>query len=125
MAPELLYKSIGGISSKSDVYSFGMVLMEMAGRRKNLNPFVENLSQIYFPSWIYDQLEQKGEVEIKDATAEEKDIGKRMIIIALWCIQLKPADRPSMTKVVEMLEDTSEPLQMPPKPALAPERKRS
>ncbi|XP_007052344.2 PREDICTED: rust resistance kinase Lr10 [Theobroma cacao] len=125
MAPELLYKSIGGISSKSDVYSFGMVLMEMAGRRKNLNPFVENLSQIYFPSWIYDQLEQKGEVEIKDATAEEKDIGKRMIIIALWCIQLKPADRPSMTKGVEMLEDTSEPLQMPPKPALAPERKRS
>ncbi|EOX96499.1 Receptor serine/threonine kinase [Theobroma cacao] len=125
MAPELLYKNIGGISSKSDVYSFGMLLMEMAGRRKNLNPFVKNLSQIYFPSWIHDQLEQKGEVEIKDATAEEKDIGKRMIMIALWCIQLKPADRPSMTKVVEMLEDTSEPLQMPPKPALTPERKRS
>ncbi|EOX96455.1 Receptor serine/threonine kinase [Theobroma cacao] len=125
MAPELLYKNIGGISTKSDVYSFGMLLMEMAGRRKNLDPFVENLSQIYFPSWIYDQLEQKGEVEIKDATAEGKDIGNRMIIIALWCIQLKPADRPSMTKVVEMLEDTSEPLQLPPKPALAPDRKRS
>ncbi|WRX09566.1 Serine-threonine/tyrosine-protein kinase [Theobroma cacao] len=113
------------ISSKSDVYSFGMELMEMAGRRKNLNPFAENLSQIYFPSWIYDQLEQKGEVEIKDATAEEKDVGNRMIIIALWCIQLKLADRPSMTNVVGMLEDTSEPLQMPPKPALAPERTRS
>ncbi|EOX96503.1 Receptor serine/threonine kinase, putative [Theobroma cacao] len=125
MAPELLYKNIGGISSKSDVYSFGMELMEMAGRRKNLNPFAENLSQIYFPSWIYDQLEQKGEVEIKDATAEEKDVGNRMIIIALWCIQLKLADRPSMTNVVGMLEDTSEPLQMPPKPALAPERTRS
>ncbi|WRX09563.1 Protein kinase domain - like 10 [Theobroma cacao] len=125
MAPELLYKNIGGISSKSDVYSFGMLLMEMAGRRKNLNPFVKNLSQIYFPSWIHGQLEQKGEVEIKDATAEEKDVGKRIIMIALWCIQLKPADRPSMTKVVEMLEDTSEPLQMPPKPALTPERKRS
>ncbi|XVF33639.1 hypothetical protein REPUB_Repub17cG0185200 [Reevesia pubescens] len=125
MAPELLYKNIGGISYKSDVYSFGMLLMEMAGRRKNLNPFVENLSQIYFPTWIYDQLEQKGEVEIKDVTSEEKDIGKRMIMIALWCIQLKPTDRPSMTKVVEMLEDTSEPLPMPPKPVLAPDRKRS
>ncbi|MED6155151.1 Rust resistance kinase Lr10 [Stylosanthes scabra] len=37
MAPELFYKNIGGISYKADVYSFGMLLMEMAGRRKNLN----------------------------------------------------------------------------------------
>ena len=37
MAPELIYKNIGGISHKADVYSFGMLLMEMAGRRKNLN----------------------------------------------------------------------------------------
>ena len=29
---------------------------------------------------------------------------KKMIIVALWCIQLKPNDRPSMNKVVEMLE---------------------
>uniref|UniRef100_A0A6N2MN21 Protein kinase domain-containing protein n=1 Tax=Salix viminalis TaxID=40686 RepID=A0A6N2MN21_SALVM len=37
MAPELFYKSIGGVSYKADVYSFGMLLMEMVGRRKNLN----------------------------------------------------------------------------------------
>ncbi|KAL2556213.1 receptor serine/threonine kinase [Forsythia ovata] len=53
MAPELFYKNIGRVSHKADIYSFGTLLMEMAGRRKTLNPFADSLSQIYFPSWIY------------------------------------------------------------------------
>ncbi|XWS10354.1 hypothetical protein CRYUN_Cryun39dG0070000 [Craigia yunnanensis] len=57
IAPELVYKNIGGISNKDDVYSFGMLLMEMIGKRKNLNAFVDHTSQIYFPSWIYDRLD--------------------------------------------------------------------
>ncbi|XP_039160651.1 rust resistance kinase Lr10-like [Eucalyptus grandis] len=35
MAPELVYKNLGGVSYKVDVYSFGKLLMEMAARRKN------------------------------------------------------------------------------------------
>lgn len=120
MAPELFYRSVGSVSYKSDVYSFGMLLMEMAGRRKNLNVHVERLSRIYFPTWIYDHLEQNGDVEIEDVTVEEREIAKKMIMVALWCIQLKPTDRPSMNKVVEMLEGNSE-LQMPPKPLLMPD----
>ncbi|WRX28148.1 Protein kinase domain - like 10 [Theobroma cacao] len=58
IAPELVYKNIGAISYKADVYSFGMLLMEMVGRRKNLNAFAEHLSQIYFPSWIYGRFHQ-------------------------------------------------------------------
>ncbi|GLT63260.1 hypothetical protein SLA2020_358370 [Shorea laevis] len=50
MAPELFYKNIGSFSYKADVYSYGMLLMEMASRRKNVNPFAEHSSQIYFPS---------------------------------------------------------------------------
>ncbi|XVE53057.1 hypothetical protein DITRI_Ditri02bG0173900 [Diplodiscus trichospermus] len=57
MAPELFYKNIGDISHKADVYSFGMMLMEIVGRRKNLNAFAEHSSQIYFPSWIYNQFD--------------------------------------------------------------------
>ncbi|KAJ7965365.1 putative Kinase [Quillaja saponaria] len=120
MAPELFYKNIGGVSYKADVYSFGMLLLEMAGRRKNLNPFVENLSQIYFPSWVYDQLIDGKDIEIGDATEEERKLVKKMIVVALWCIQMKPSDRPSMNKVVEMLEEVECP-EMPPKPFLSPE----
>ncbi|KAI9071806.1 hypothetical protein K1719_046225 [Acacia pycnantha] len=44
-----------------------------------------------------------------------------MFMVALWCIQLKPADRPSMGKVIEMLEtDDVESLEIPPKPSLYP-----
>ncbi|MCL7039461.1 hypothetical protein MKW94_018695 [Papaver nudicaule] len=116
MAPEMFYRNIGGVSYKSDVYSFGMLLMEMAGRRKNLNPLADNASQIYFPSWIYRQLNQGNDIAMEDATQEENEIAKKIIIVALWCIQLKPVDRPSMTKVVEMLEGDLGLLQIPDKP---------
>ncbi|XP_027348328.1 rust resistance kinase Lr10-like [Abrus precatorius] len=101
MAPELLYKNIGGISYKADVYSFGMLLMEMAGRRKNLNA-MEYSWQTYFAKWVYDQFDET--IDLSNATDEEKVIAKKMILIALRCIQMKPNDRPSMNEVIEMLE---------------------
>ncbi|KAK9939139.1 hypothetical protein M0R45_015846 [Rubus argutus] len=127
IAPELFYKNIGGVSYKADVYSFGMLMLEMAGRRKNLNAAIglehsSQFSQIYFPTWVSDQLNQGKEIEIGDATEEEKKIIKKMIIVALWCIQMKPIERPSMSKVVEMLEGEIESLQIPPKPFLYPQQ---
>jgi len=121
MAPELFYKNIGGVSYKADVYSFGMLLMEMASKRKNLNTKAEHSSQLYFPLWIYDQLGKEGDVEIENVTEEDMKIVKKMIMVALWCIQLKPNDRPSMSKVVEMLEGDIESLEMPPEPTMYPD----
>ncbi|XP_022717423.1 rust resistance kinase Lr10-like [Durio zibethinus] len=116
IAPELVYKNIGGISYRADVYSFGMLLMEIVGRRKNLNAFAEQSSQIYFPSWIYDRFEQGEEIELGDVTDSEKMILRKMLVVAFWCIQMKPANRPSMSKVLEMLETDTELLEMPPRP---------
>ncbi|XP_039155617.1 rust resistance kinase Lr10 [Eucalyptus grandis] len=114
MALELFYKDIGGISYKADVYSFGMMLMEMAGRRRNINACAEHSSQIYFPLWIYNQLSKEKEVERVEVIEEERET-RKMIIVALWCIQLSPNDRPSMRKVLNMLEGDIDKLQLPPK----------
>ncbi|KAE8706162.1 PR5-like receptor kinase [Hibiscus syriacus] len=116
IAPELVYKNLGGISYKADVYSFGMLLMEMVGKRKNVNAFADHTSQIYFPSWIYDRLDQGEDMELGDASDDEKVMVRKMLITAFWCIQLHPADRPSMSKVLRMLENEDELLEMPPKP---------
>ncbi|GMI79380.1 hypothetical protein like AT5G38260 [Hibiscus trionum] len=115
IAPELFYKNIGGISYKADVYSFGMLLMEMVGRRKNLNASVEHSSQIYFPTWIYDQFDQGESTGLGDITEDDEQIARKMIVVAFWCIQMKPANRPSMSKVLEMLENEVEHLELPPK----------
>ncbi|KAL3715098.1 hypothetical protein ACJRO7_006918 [Eucalyptus globulus] len=110
MAPELFYKDI----------VFGMMLMEMAGRRRNVNANAENSSQIYFPLWVYDQLNKEEELQMVDATEKEREATRKMIIVALWCIQLNPNDRPSMSRVVNMLEGEINELQVPPKPLLYP-----
>ncbi|CAL5206533.1 unnamed protein product [Lathyrus oleraceus] len=121
MAPELFYKNIGGVSYKADVYSFGMLLMEMAGKRKNSNPNAERSSQHYFPFWIYDQFKQEKDIDIMENVSEEGvTVAKKMFMVALWCIQLKPSERPSMNKVVEMLEGKTESLELPPRPSFYP-----
>ncbi|QHN93735.1 putative receptor-like protein kinase [Arachis hypogaea] len=83
--------------------------------RRNLNALTENSSQIYFPFWVYDQLQDGREITIENDTDEEMKLAKKMMIVALWCIQTKPNDRPSMKKVVEMLEQDEELLEIPPK----------
>ncbi|XP_047325043.1 rust resistance kinase Lr10-like [Impatiens glandulifera] len=118
IAPELFYRNIGGISYKSDVYSFGMMLMEMASNRKNWSSSVSHSSQIYYPSWIYKQLSDGTDVELGNMTNEEAKIVRKMMLVALWCIQMKPSDRPPMHRVVEMLEGDIELIEIPPKPFL-------
>ncbi|XP_042974608.1 rust resistance kinase Lr10-like [Carya illinoinensis] len=118
MAPELCYKNIGSISYKVDVYSFGMLLMDMMGKRKNFNAIADQSSK-YFPTCVYEEVQDENGIRIENATEEEKKIAKQIIVVALWCIQMKPSDRPSMNKVVEMLEGGIESLQIPPKPFLS------
>ncbi|WRX28915.1 hypothetical protein QQP08_021402 [Theobroma cacao] len=96
-----------------------MMLMEIVGRRKNLNASAEYSSQIYFPSWIYDRFEEGDIIELGDVTENENKIMRKMVIVAFWCTQMRPTDRPSMSKALEMLESEVELLEMPPKPSFS------
>ncbi|KAL5544808.1 hypothetical protein UlMin_008592 [Ulmus minor] len=120
IAPEVCNRNFGGVSSKSDVYSYGMMILEMVGGRKNVNVGVSHTSEIYFPDYIYKQLELNGaNLQLQGTmTNEENEIARTMLLVGLWCIQTKPSDRPSTSKVIEMLEGNLEDLQIPPKPYL-------
>ncbi|KAL1192389.1 LEAF RUST 10 DISEASE-RESISTANCE LOCUS RECEPTOR-LIKE PROTEIN KINASE-like 2.1 [Cardamine amara subsp. amara] len=53
-----------------------------------------------------------------ELSREEEEITKKMILVALWCIQSCPSNRPSMNRVVEMMEGSLDALEVPPKPVL-------
>ncbi|KAL8550887.1 hypothetical protein ACS0TY_000097 [Phlomoides rotata] len=124
VAPELINRGFGEVSYKADVYSYGMLLMEMVGLNKDLKRNNQVSSQ-YFPCWIYDCFEQGHDIEygITDENNDDNNMGdtnnsiaKKMVIVALWCIHTSPGDRPSMNKVVEMLEAPVERLRVPHRP---------
>ncbi|XP_025697248.1 uncharacterized protein [Arachis hypogaea] len=124
IAPEIFSRAYGRISDKSDVYSYGMLILEMFGKRNNFNNKESHRSEMYFPDWIYEDLDQ-GNIfgRHSDISDEDNDMIKKIILVSLWCIQPNPSHRPSMNKVVEMLHGELESVPFPPKPVMySPER---
>ncbi|PRQ56234.1 putative glycerophosphodiester phosphodiesterase, protein kinase RLK-Pelle-LRK10L-2 family [Rosa chinensis] len=115
IAPELFSRNFGNVSYKSDVYSYGMVLLEIVGGTKNIGSTTENTNEVYCPEWIYNLLEEKDDLPINVWEEGDTKIAKRLAIVGLWCIQWHPADRPSMQRVVQMLEEGGN-LTMPQNP---------
>ncbi|EXC36756.1 putative receptor-like protein kinase [Morus notabilis] len=115
IAPEVFSRNFGNVSYKSDVYSFGMLLLEMVGGRKITNVTEDNTSQVYYPEWIYNLLEDGEDLRIRIEEEGDSTIAKKLAIVGVWCIQWHPVDRPSMKVVVQMLQG-GETLSMPPNP---------
>ncbi|TVT99368.1 hypothetical protein EJB05_55256, partial [Eragrostis curvula] len=115
IAPEVYSKQFGTVSSKSDVYSYGMMVLEMVGARdkKTANASSESSSQ-YFPQWIYDHLDDYC-ISASEINGKTTELVRKMIVVGLWCIQINPTLRPTMTRVVEMLEGSTSTLEPPPK----------
>ncbi|KAJ4770369.1 Protein kinase family protein [Rhynchospora pubera] len=117
MAPEVYSKNFGNVSYKSDVYSFGMLILKMVIGEKNLIPDLECNSEVYYPEVIYEKLVNGEDLEsVMEVEPTEADIKKKLIIVAFWCIQWNPAERPHMGKVVQMLGSDLQTLEIPPKP---------
>ncbi|EYU34433.1 hypothetical protein MIMGU_mgv1a026989mg, partial [Erythranthe guttata] len=119
IAPEIFSRNFGGVSHKSDVYSYGMMVLEMAGARKFVGNEAIQSSENYFPDEIYehvvDATEKANDLIVID---DDEETTRKMFLVGFWCIQTTPSDRPSMSKVVEMLEGSIESIQVPPKPVL-------
>ncbi|KAF3957249.1 hypothetical protein CMV_017720 [Castanea mollissima] len=110
---------INEIASISRTSHVNVVALLVAGR-KNIDADVSHTSEIYFPHYIYEHLEGGKDLRLDGITSEEEEeIARKMILVSLWCIQTIPSNRPSMTKVVEMLEGSLQSLPMPPNPSLS------
>jgi interleukin-1 receptor-associated kinase 1 len=119
IAPEVCNRQFGGVSQKSDVYSYGMMVLEMTGVRKKIDN-QDNQTSEYFPDWIYNKLEMDNDLRIDGVMATKDDeIARGMTIVGLWCIQTFPNNRPTISRVIEMLEGNIKSLEIPPKPMLS------
>ncbi|XP_078149950.1 rust resistance kinase Lr10-like isoform X2 [Carex rostrata] len=122
LAPEMYSRNFGAVSYKSDVYSFGMLILEMISGRKNIDPLREGSirsEDVYFPEWIYEQVAQEKDLFLVLDVGDNEEIAKKLAIVALWCIQWTPEDRPSMTRIVQILGENLQNLQLPPKPVMS------
>uniref|UniRef100_A0A0D3GCP3 Protein kinase domain-containing protein n=1 Tax=Oryza barthii TaxID=65489 RepID=A0A0D3GCP3_9ORYZ len=114
LAPEWLLGV--GITEKSDVYSYGLVLLEMVGGRRNLMQTEDGDDGSSTPRWTYfpkiagDMAREGRVMEVLDrrvvesGEAVEEAAVRRLVHVALWCAQEKAGARPTMARVVEMLE---------------------
>ncbi|GAB4856093.1 hypothetical protein Ancab_024733 [Ancistrocladus abbreviatus] len=107
------------ITVKVDVYSYGILLLELVCCRKCLELEAEEENQMILADWAYDCYKE-GAVDIllgndDDAQDDIKRV-KKFLMIAIWCIQEDPSLRPSMKKVIQMLEGAIE-VSVPPDPS--------
>lgn len=115
LAPEWLANL--PINSKSDVYSYGMVLLEIVSGRRNFEVSNET-SRKKFSVWAYEEFEKGNVKAIVDKRLVDQELNMeqalRAVQVSFWCMQELPSQRPTMGKVVQMLEGVMEITRPPP-----------
>ncbi|XP_009350265.1 G-type lectin S-receptor-like serine/threonine-protein kinase B120 [Pyrus x bretschneideri] len=113
MSPE--YALYGHFSEKLDVFSFGVLLLEIVSGKRNsaCHRFEDPLT---LAGWAW-KLWKKGRgIEVIDESLREMcqlDEALRCIHVGFLCVQEAPADRPSMSSVIRMLQ-SNEATSLPP-----------
>ncbi|KAI3701016.1 hypothetical protein L2E82_45658 [Cichorium intybus] len=102
------------VTVKVDVYSFGVVLFEILCCRRKLDNSLPS-NEIILEDWVYECYETDQLLKLVDDEDVDRRTLDRMIKIGFWCIQEEPSLRPSMKKVVLMLEGTVN-IPVPPNP---------
>ncbi|KAG0557801.1 hypothetical protein KC19_11G158300 [Ceratodon purpureus] len=105
LAPE--YASLGQLSEKVDVFSFGVLCLEVLSGRRNIDETVP-LDEIYLSQRAWKLHGESKLMDLVDPTLilrdDEKAEVQRLINIALLCSQDVADQRPTMAKVVAMLQ---------------------
>ncbi|WOH13112.1 hypothetical protein DCAR_0832621 [Daucus carota subsp. sativus] len=110
VAPE--YANSGLLNEKSDVYSFGVVLLEAITGRDPVD-HGRPADEVNMVDWLKSMVANRRSEEVADPTMETKPPRtalKRALLVALRCVDPDSETRPSMSKVVRMLESDEYPL---------------
>ncbi|OIV93241.1 hypothetical protein TanjilG_27420 [Lupinus angustifolius] len=104
IAPEYAYTL--RVNEKSDIYSFGVVILELVTGRRPVDP---EFGEKDLVKWVCTTLDQKGLDHLLDSRLDlcfKEEICK-VFNIGLMCTSPLPINRPSMRRVVKMLQEVS------------------
>ncbi|XP_068338113.1 G-type lectin S-receptor-like serine/threonine-protein kinase LECRK4 [Pyrus communis] len=107
------------ITTKVDVYSFGVVLLEIICCRRSVDMEGNCEERAILTYWVYDCYVEGGLDAVVDCEVEalgDRTTLEKFVMVAIWCIQEDPSLRPTMKKVVQMLEGVVE-VPVPPSPS--------
>ena len=99
------------VTIKEDVYSFDILLLELICCRKSFEAEAKDEDQMILADWAYDCYKEKKLDLLVENDVEAIDDMRRLekyVMIAIWCIQEDPSLRPTMKKVVQMMEGSIE-----------------
>ncbi|GJT58489.1 G-type lectin S-receptor-like serine/threonine-protein kinase LECRK3 [Tanacetum coccineum] len=109
VAPEWFRNTL--VTVKVDVYSFGVLLLEIISCRRSVRFDSDNEDAEVLTDWAWDCY-QEGKMDLFVGNdLEDLDEFKRLttfVMVALWCVQENPSLRPTMRKVIQMLEGAVE-----------------
>lgn len=92
------------VNEKSDTYSFGVVILELVTGRPPVDP---EFGEKDLVTWVRATLESKGTSHVVDPELDSKfeEHICRLLDVGLLCTSSLPINRPSMRRVVNMLQE--------------------
>ncbi|MFS7907487.1 putative protein kinase RLK-Pelle-SD-2b family [Helianthus anomalus] len=95
------------VTFKVDVYSFGVLLFEIISCRKSvvIDDDAEDVAVLTDLAWdCYQEGRLDAFVENDMEALDDMDKLTTFMMVGLWCVQENPSMRPTMKKVIQMLE---------------------
>ncbi|KAI3807200.1 hypothetical protein L1987_23125 [Smallanthus sonchifolius] len=104
VAPE--YASTGMLNERSDVYSFGILIMEIISGRNPVD-YSRPQGEVNLVDWLKAMVSSRNAEGVLDPKIPEKPSSralKRVLLVALRCVDPSAQKRPKMGHVIHMLE---------------------
>jgi hypothetical protein len=103
LSPE--YATLGKLTEKLDVYNYGVLLLEIVSGRKSIDLSLKT-NKVYLLEWAHSLYAQDKLFDLIDQQLNNNildDEARRVIDVALLCVQTSASRRPSMSHVLAML----------------------
>ncbi|TXG59416.1 hypothetical protein EZV62_013989 [Acer yangbiense] len=104
VAPE--YASTGMLNEKSDIYGFGILIMEVISGRNPVD-YSRPSEEVNLVDWLKKMVSERNPEGVLDPKLPEKPASrllKRVLLVALRCVDPNAQKRPKMSHIIHMLE---------------------